>query len=44
MEDFVGIEHHKEVPLPVQKINLGDISSSIRQIARMAEENQKLIE
>ena len=40
MEDFVGIEHHKEVPLPVQNINLGDISSSIRQIARMAEEIQ----
>ena len=32
MEDFVGIDHHKEVPLPVQNIDLRDISDSIRQI------------
>lgn len=40
MEDFVGIDHHKEVPLPVQNIDLRDISDSIRQIERMAEEIQ----
>lgn len=44
LEDFVGVEHHKEVPMPATDMSyyrneyLGDMLASIRQIRKKEED------